>query len=627
MFDFVQNNKRLVQIFMALIILPFALWGIDSYSRAGKSVDVATVNGTKISVREFDNALRQQQARMRQQLGSNFDAAMLDRPEMKRAVIDNLISQRLLTEHAMDANLVVMDEQIARLIGSVEAFQVEGKFDKKRYAEVLSRQNLSPLAFEASLRGDLLGQQVQDAYVQNGFVSSSVVDNIIRLNEQQRQISVSPVALHQFELQAQVDDAAVLKYYEQNALEFQVAEQAKVEYVRLSVEALMLKINISKDELRKYYDDHLGEFGSPEELRAAHILISANDTAPQAEQDSAKDKAEKLLEQVRANPANFAELAKNNSDDPGSAANGGDLGWFGRGMMVKPFEDAVFALKKGEISGLVKTDFGFHIIRLQDIKPSRALAFDEVRESIGYKLRQQKAADMFAELAEKFSNVVYEQSDTLKPAAELAGTGIEKSGWLTKGAGANEPWTPAMLEAVFADDVTKGKRNTSAIEVAENTLIAARVLEYKPAAVQQFSEVKDNISQKLRRQKAVEMAVNYGKGLLEKLKAGDRLKLNWERAQGITRGNYGSLDPELVRSIFQADFTQLPQYIGSETSQGGYVIARIESVKDGDEITDSKRARYMQQLRQLSGEAMSQAFLSNERQLAKISVNMPASQP
>ena len=624
MFDFVHENKRLVQVFMALIILPFAFWGVDSYNRSGNSADVAaTVDGTKITQQEFENALRQQQARLRQQLGANFDAAMFDNPEMKRAVMDNLVAQRLLVVRAKAAGLVVTDEQVARLIGSIEAFQSEGTFDKKRYGEVLSSQSISPLTFEARLRDELLGQQMQDVYSQNGFVSGQVAERIIRLNEQQRVVSVSPVPMQQFEAQAKVDDAVVKEYYEQNPKEFQVQEQVKVEYVKLSVDGLLPRVSVAKDEVRKYYDDHSSDFGAPEERQAAHILISVNAAAPQAEQDLAKAKAEQLLQQARRNPAKFAELARNNSQDPGSAANGGDLGFFGRGMTLKPFEDAVFALKVGEISDVVKSDFGYHIIKLAGVKPSKALPFDEVREGIANKLRQQKAVDMFAELAEKFSNVVYEQSDTLKSAADLAGAEIVQGGWLTKGMVAGAPWTPMLLQAVFSDEAAKGKRNTSAIEVAANTLVAARVLEYKPAAVRPIGEVQEMIRQKLVRQQAVELATKQGIALVEQLQGGNKPKLSWASPQTITRGQHGSLDAGLVRQVFQADVAKLPQYIGVETAQNGYVIARIDAVKEGEAISDAKRASYSQQLRQLTGEEMSHAYLSNAKQQASIKVNLP----
>ncbi len=624
MFDFVHEKKRLVQIVLALVILPFAFWGVDSYNQSGNTAEaVATVNDAKITQQEFENALRQQQDRLRQMLDANFDAAMLDNPEIKRAVIDNLVAQRLLVESAKAVGLAVSDEQVAQVIQSIEAFQDNGKFDKKRYEAVLANQNMSPLMFEARLRGELIGQQMRDAYVQNGFASASVADNVIRLNEQQRVVSVSPISFQPFMAQAKVDEAAQKKYYEQNQKEFQVQEQAKVEYVKLSVDNLLAKAEVKTEDARKYYDEHQSEFGTPEERQAAHILIAVAAAAPQAEQDAARAKAEQLLQQVKQNPAKFADLARQNSQDPGSAANGGSLGYFGRGMMAKPFEETAFALKQDEISGLVKSDFGYHIIKLLAVKPARLLPFDEAREGVINKLRQQKAADMFAELAERFSNTVYEQSDTLKPAADLIGAKIEQSGWLVKGVVAGEPWTAKMLQAIFTDETVKNKRNTAAIEVAVNTLVAARVLEYKPAATRELGEVQEMIHQKLLNQQALELAAGQGKMLLEQLQRGDKPALNWTAAQTVTRAQHGSLDKELVRKIFQADAAMLPRYVGAEAPQNGYMLARIDAVKESGRPDDAKRAGYAQKLRQLTGEEMFRAYLADAKQQATIKVNLP----
>jgi len=628
MFDFVHEKKRLVQIILALIILPFAFWGVDSYNRSGNTAEVvATVNDAKITQREFESALRQQQDRLRQMLGTNFDAAMLDNPEMKHAVMDNLVAQRLLAERAKAIGLAVSDEQMAQVIQSIEAFQDNGKFDKKRYEAALANQNMSPLMFEARLRSELLGQQMRDAYIQNGFASNSVADNIIRLYEQQRVVSTSPISFQPFMDQAKVDEAALKKYYEQNQKEFQVQEQARVEYVKFSVDNLLAKVEVKPEDARKYYDEHQSDFGTPEERQAAHILVALAAAAPQAEQDAAKVKAEQLLQQARKNPAGFADLAKQNSQDPGSAANGGSLGFFGHGMMVKPFEDAAFTLKQGEISGLVKSDFGYHIIKLLAIKPARLLPFDEAREGIVNKLRQQKAVDMFAERAEKFSNTVYEQSDTLKPAADMVGAKIEQSGWLVKGVAAGEPWTAKMLQTIFADEVVKNKRNTAAIEVAANTLVAARILEYKPAASRAFGEVQEMIRQKLLHQQALELAAKQGKTLLEQLQRGDKSALSWTAAQTVTRAQQGSLDKELVRKIFQADAAKLPQYVGAETPQNGYMLVRIDAVKEGGKPDDAKRAGYAQKLRQLTGEEIFRAYLADAKQQATIKVKLPGTAP
>jgi len=628
MFDLVHKNKRLIQIILAIVILPFAFWGVDSYTRSVNTSDVvATVNGSKISQQEFGNALRQQQDRLRQQLGKNLDPAMLDSPGMKRAVLDNLVSQRLMMQSARDVRLVVTDEQVAGVISGIEAFQDGGKFDRKRYEAVLANQGKSPISFEERLREDMLWQQMEEAYLQNGYSPNSVVEKIIRLNEQQRTVSVSPISLQSFIAQAKVDEDALKKYYNQNLQEFQVREQAKVGYVKFTIDDLLNKIDVSTEELHKYYDEHQGELGTPEERRAAHILIAVAANASHEKQDAARNKAELLLRQITKAPAKFAELAKQNSQDPGSAAKGGDLGFFGRGMMVKPFEEAVFSMKPGEVSGLVKSDFGYHIIKLLAIKPSSTIPFAEAREGIFNKLREQKAAGKFAELAEKFSNTVYEQSDTLKPAAELIGGKIEQSGWLVNGVDGGEPWTTKMLQAIFTDEVVKSKRNTAAIEVAPNILVAARVVEYKPVAVSAFADVREVIRQKLLVKQALEMSAEQGKLMLAQLQSGaSTLKLNWGPVQTITRAQYGSLDAGLVNNIFQANPGKFPYYVGFEAGQKGYFLARIDAVKDG-EPDQEKHLRYAQQLRQLTGEEMFRAYLADARQHADIKLKLPEAAP
>jgi len=628
MFDFVHEKKRLVQIVLALIILPFAFWGMDSYRQSENTAEVvATVNGAKISRQEFENTLRQQQDRLRQMLGANLDAAMLENPEMKRAVLDTLIVQRLLLERAKSNGLAISDEQMAQVIQGIEAFQDNGRFDKKRYETALANQNMSPLMFEARLRSELLGQQMRDAYLQNGFASDSVADNVIRLYEQQRVVSTSSISSQSFMAQAKVDDAALKKYYEQNQNEFQVQEQAKVEYVKFSVDDLLAKAEVKTEDARKYYEEHQSDFGTPEERHVAHILVAVAAAAPQAEQDAARAKAEKLLQQAKMNSAGFADLAKQNSQDPGSAANGGSLGYFGRGMMVKPFEDAAFTLEKGEISELVKSDFGYHIIKLLAVKPAKLLPFDEARTGIINKLRQQKAADLFAELAEKFSNTVYEQSDTLKPAADLVGAKIEQSGWLVKDMPAGEPWTAKILQTIFTDDVVKEKRNTAAIEVAPNTLVAARIVEYRPASTRALAEVQEIIHQELLHQQAMELAASQGKKLLQRLQHGEKPALKWAAAQTVSRTLNGSLDKELVRKIFQANATRLPQYVGAETPQNGYLLIRIDAVKEVSKPDDAKRADYAQKLRQLAGDELYKAYLADARQQATIKVTLPEKTP
>ncbi|MGA8148653.1 MAG: SurA N-terminal domain-containing protein [Gallionellaceae bacterium] len=620
MFDFVHENRRLIQIVLALIILPFAFWGVDSYRRSAAGEALATVNGEKIGQQEFDNALRQQEDRMREVMGDKFDPAMFDKPEIKHSVLDNLVSQRLMTSQAQGQGLTVSDAQLAQVISEIGAFQKDGKFDKERYESALRSQNMTPPIFEERVRQELSLRQLTDAYNQNGYASNIIADRLIHLNEQQRVVSTLQVLPDSFLKQVKVDDAEIKKYYENNTAEFQSPEQVRVAYVTFAVDSLLPQIKVDEAEVKKYYEDHQPEFGIQEQRHAAHILISVSPQASDADKQAAKAKAEQVLQQVRQSPGKFADFARQYSQDTGSAANGGDLGMFTRGMMVKPFEDVAFKLKPGEISGLVQSDFGFHIIKLLSIVPAKMKPLSEVKGEIEQKLKLQKANDEFADLADKFNNTVYEQSDSLKPAAELVKAQVQQSSWLGKGQAGGLPWTDKALQAVFTNDVLKAKRNSAVVEIGPNNLLAARMLEYKPASTRSLAEVSESIRQKLMRQQAMELASKQGQDILARLQHGENPKLDWKGAQTITRMQPAGLSRELVQKIFQTDSAKLPAYLGMQDAQKGYVLVRIDAVKEGPAIDDAKRDRYLQEIRKLTGEEMYQAYLADARKHADIKI-------
>jgi peptidyl-prolyl cis-trans isomerase D len=629
MFDFVHENKRVIQIVLGLIILPFMLWGVDSYRRSASSSEgsvLATVNGDKITQPEFDRAMRQQQDRMRELMGDKYDPEMFSKPETRQAILDNLVEQHLLMSQAHNAGLRASDGQLAQTIAGFQAFQTDGKFDKQRYESVLKSQNMSPLTFEARVRQELGMRQLSDAYVRNGYASNTAAADLIHLYEQQRVVSLAQIALEPFLKEVTVSDREVKDYYEKNTGEFRKPEQVQAEYVVFSAEALQPQMTVNEAEIKKYYDEHQPEFGTAEQRQAAHILITVSAQASEADKQAARARAEKILKEVRQSPGKFADLARQYSQDPGSAANGGDLGMFGRGVMAKPFEDAVFKLKPGEISGLVQTEFGFHIIKLLAVNPAKVEPLDAVKNTIIQRLKQQKAKDRFAELAEKFSNTAYEQSDTLKPAADLVKMPVQKSAWLSKGEAGELPWTKEALDAVFSREAVTDKRNTAAMEVAPDTLLAARVIGYKQAGTLPLAEVSGAIRQKLLQQRARELAVRNGKDTLEQLRRGENPKLDWKPGQVVTRAQGAMNDGSIVRQIFRADMAKLPAYVGVENPKGGYTLARIDAVKDVDAIDGAKLARYEQQLRQLTGEELFRAYVADARQHADINIKKLASE-
>ncbi|MDO8988546.1 MAG: SurA N-terminal domain-containing protein [Sideroxyarcus sp.] len=619
MFDFVQENRRPVQIVLALIIVPFALWGVDSYQKSGDGAVLASVNGEKIGQQEFDYALNQQQQRIREMAGANFDPTFFDKPEIKHSVLDGLVTQRVIALEARKAGLSLTNEQIGQILINIGDFQTDGKFDRQRYEAVLREKGKTPSGFDAEIRQAVLAQQLTEAYAQNGYAADAVAENLIRLNEQQRSVAVARLDAAAFAKQVKVPDSAVNDYYNSNAQEFQVPERASVEYVVLSADALLPQVSVNDAEIKQYYEEHQAEFGTQEQRQAAHILITVAKQASDADRQAAKAKAEQILQEIKQAPSKFAALAKQHSQDPGSAANGGDLGMFGRGAMVKPFEDSVFSLEVGELSGLVQTDYGYHIIKLLAAKPAKIQPLGEVKNLIAQRLKLQHAGDKFAELAEGFNNSVYEQSDSLKPAADLIGATVQRGVWLSKGQAPAGLWTEKALEAVFSEDALKNKRNTAAVEVAPNTLLSARVVEYKPASARPLNEVSAGIRQKLEKQQAAELALQQGQKMLEQLQRGEKAAVNWNAAQFLTRNQRSGIEPGLLQAVFGADTGKLPAYVGV-ASGGGYALARIDAVKAPAVIDDAKRSGYAQQIRQITGEELLMSYLADAKKRADITM-------
>ena len=415
MFDFVHGHKRAVQVVLALIILPFALWGVESYRTSGDTGYVASVQGDKIPVREFDIALKEQQDRLRTVMGPSYDPARFERAEFRYSLVENLIRQRLLLREAADAGLAVSDAQLASIIQGIASFQQDGRFSRQRYESLLRNQSMTSLMFEAKLRQELMVQQLTDAYTQSVFVPDTVIDRLVRLNEQRREVSVVLLSPDSNLKRVKVEPSELKTYYDGHPAAFQVPEQVRLEYVILSADMLQSQVQVTPEETKKYYEEHEKEFSQPEQRQASHILLGVAPNAGEAERAAARKKAEDLLGQIRQAPGKFAELAREHSRDPGSANKGGDLGYFDRGAMVKAFDEAVFQMNPGEIRGPVQTDFGYHLIKLTGIKPGKVASLEKAKDRIEQDLKKQKAGKRFAEAAENFSNMVFEQSDSLKP--------------------------------------------------------------------------------------------------------------------------------------------------------------------------------------------------------------------
>ena len=622
MFDFVSKHKRLLQLLLILFIVPpFAFWGIDSYQRFfSTTADVAEVNGQPISEREFGDQMKQQQDRVRALLGANFDAAAFDTPELRARVLDGMIAQRLLVQQAVRGNLAISNDQLREVIASEPAFQEGGKFSRERYEDTLRREGYTVPTYEAILRRDLILQQFVSALGDSGIASRVATHQLAALRGEQREVSEYVVSADPFATKVSIDPKEARAYYDSNRSRFLVPEQVKVEYVVFNSNSVLATETVSEDEIKSWYDSHIEQYQEKEERRASHILITVKAGASDAEKAKAREKAQALLDQVRKSPQSFAELAKKYSEDKESGARGGDLGYFARGMMVPAFENAAFRLKPDEISGLVESEFGFHIIRLTGIKPAKVRSLQEVRADIERELKKQRAGRKFAEAAETFSNLVYEQSDSLKAAADRFKLAIQTSGWVTRKAAPEQILNhPRVLSALFSDDAIKSHRNTEAIEVVPGTLIAARVAEHRAEAAKPFEEVRGDIVRELTRKQAAQQAAKLGEEKLAELRKGNASAVAFGPAKTVTREDPKAVKPEYVEPIFRADRSKLPAYAGVALPEG-YAILRVSRVVDAP-ADEAKEKSLQTELARAMGAQEFQSYLAGLRAGAKIDIN------
>ncbi len=628
MLDFVRNNKRITQGFLALITLPFAFWGVDSYVRnADVGAGVATVGGSKITRQELQSAMREQQERMRAQLGGKVDPAMFETPQMRRAVLDSLVTQRLLAEQTQKAKLVVGNEQLIQFIAGVPSLQENGKFSKERYEALVAAQGMSKEMFEARLRQDMAMQQLMLPVIEAGITGQVAAARWLVTQLEQREIGEVRLMPESYAGQVKLAADVVQKHYEANRKQYELPEQVRAEFLVLSRDGMIAQASVSDEEVKAAYQSRADRYKDGETRRASHILIRAAKDAPEAEAKAAKAKADELLAQVKKAPADFAKIAKQNSQDPGSAEKGGDLDWFGRGAMVKAFEDTAFTLKEGQVSDVVRSDFGFHIIRLAGVRAERSKPFEEVKADLLAELKREAGMKKYAEAAEAFGNTVYEQADSLKPAAEKWKLEIRQTQWLAKGGKLPPPFdNPKLAAALFSDDGLKNKRNSEAVEVAPGALVSARVLEHKPAALQSLDVVKGDIEKRLVRDEAFKLATKDGEDKLSRLAKGEVVALNWSPARNVSRTAAQGMPADSLRAVFKADTGKLPAYTGVAVPGNGYALYRISSVKGVGEVgkDDPVGRALAQQYTRFVAEEEFSAWMSTLKEKYPVEINKAA---
>ncbi|OWY40414.1 peptidylprolyl isomerase [Xenophilus sp. AP218F] len=599
MFEFVQNNKVFIQVVLGAVALTFVGFGVGSYE-AMDDPYIVKVGDTKIYKRDLDRVLE----------GQPSD------PATRQAALENLIRQELLLADARANGATVTPEQLRKVIGSVPAFQENGQFNQARYSAFLQERHLSAEAFEAQISRDILLQSQLTSLAGSEFVANAVVTRVAALLGEAREVQPLVLKPADFAAEVKTDPAAIKAYYDANAKRFSKPEMVKLDYVVLSQDAVAQGIKISDEEAQQYYEKHKAEL-SNEQRRASHILLAVSKDAKPDQRAKVKAEADALLKEVRANPAKFAEIAKQKSQDPGSAANGGDLGFFDRGMMVKPFDDVVFRMKPGQISEVVQTEYGYHIIRLDEIK---APDFAAVKAAVVEKLKNQKAGAQFRAQVEKLNEIAYQQGDSLKGIVDALKLEVKRSDWLSRNAPAADPLLNAkVLEAAFSDDVLKKKHNSEPVDAGNGAMVVARIAEHQPSRQQPLTEVSEQIKSELVARDGAKLAEKKGQSLLLELKAGKGLEAqSWGAAKTVSRRNADGLPSGDVRAVFAASANKLPAFAGSKRDNGEYAIYRIEKVIAAPAASDADRAQLGGLLGEMSANSQLASYLEALRQKYKV---------
>ena len=612
-------QTKAAQVILALVLIPFALFGIDSYlNQAGNNLSIAKVDGYKIALPEYNRAIENVRNRIMSE-GKKVDPAMFDSFEFKESVVDGLITKQLINNDIKKSQFKITDQQLSQYIIGMPDFQKDGKFSQELYDKVLQNNQLNPKKFEESIRNDLLIQQVRDGLQKLTFIPPNNLTETLKATSQQREVTVAEFKTKEYMAKANISEKDMQAFYDQNKSKFLAPEQVKAEFVVFSLTSILPSITVSEDEVKAFYKTNADKYQNQQQREASHILIAASKNAAPAEKAKAKAKAEDVLGQIKRNPKQFEELATKYSQDPESAKKGGDLGAFGRGMMVKPFDDAVFSMKVNEISGIVESDFGYHIIKLTRVIGEGG-GFDAIKPQIKAELIYQKAQDKYAALAEDFSNKVYEQSSSLDVVSKKFNLPIQKTDWISQNESDKFFKNEALMNALYSKESIKDRRNTEAIEVTPNNLISARVVDYKAQSTKPFAEVKKSIEDYLKFEAAKKLVATEGEAALKSVADASR-KIDWQATVLVDRKNTKGLSQAITNQAYKMPTDKLPSYSGFVDGNNGYVIIKVSKVAfPNDDNEENKKEFAASYAEALSSEYLS-AYLKGLKAKSSVSVN------
>lgn len=602
----IRDNSQgwIAKTIIGIIVMLLALTGFEAiFNAASNNQNAAEVNGEEISRYDLDQAMNMQRRQLAQQLGQDFDASLLDDRLLRDSALGSLIDRMLLLQSAKNANFAFSSEALDQLILQTPEFQVDGAFSAARFDQVIQQMGYSRLQFRQLLEQEMLIGQLRAGISGTGFVTDQQVDNFARLEMQTRDFATLTLPAQQEAIE--VGDEQIKEYYEANADRFRTPEQVIVEYVELKKESFFDQVEVSDEELQELYQKQIANLA--EQRRAAHILI---ETGGELSDDEAKAKIDEIATRVK-NGDDFAAVAKEASQDPGSANEGGDLGFSGPGVYDPAFEDALYALNEGEVSAPVKSEFGWHIIKLLGVQSPEVPAFESLKPQLVRELKAQQVEQRFVETSKQLEDSAFEASDLAQPAQEL-GLMVQTTEAFGRDGGEGITANRQVIQAAFSDEVLVDGANSSVIELDPDTSITLRVKEHlKPAAIP-LADVREDIVQQLQRSLAAEAARAKGEQLLADLRKGQQPDDGqWQAVEAATRSQEG-VAPALLQAVFRMprpEQQDKPSYSGVALSNGDYAVVRLNGVNEPEAaLTDEEKLNYRRFLASRVGQQDFAAF-------------------
>jgi len=617
-------------VIISLLIVVFAVWGVGSYFAPDPDPVIIDVDGQETHLREFQREMQSTRQRLRESLGARYNEDLFPVELLRRQVVQRFVNQALLRGMSEAAEMRIGDEQLAAGIRNEAAFQIDGRFSADKYRQLLGYQGMSEAGFEQLQRSAQTVAQIENGVKRTAFATAQEVDRALALIDQTREISHLDFSPGEFADGLELTDAAIEGYYQDHIQEFSEPEQVEVDYLELSLDALADKITVSDDAVAARYEEAKESLKTPETRRARHILVEVAQDADAETLAAAEKKVTDIKARLDAGE-DFATVAKETSADPGSAAKGGDLGFFGRKAMVPAFEEAAFSLETGTVSEPVRSPFGFHLIEVTEVKEEQVKPLSEVRERLVREEQLAEAEQQFYELGETLANVAYEQPDSLDPAVDAVGLAIQHAGPFSRDNGKGIAAERVFVDAAFRRDLIDNGTNSEPLELSPTRIVILRVTEHKPATPKPLADVRAEVEKDLRRQEAQKETQRLGVALLELLQAGgDPTKTVADHGREWTSdGLIGRDNRTLPATVIQEAFSVVPPaadsqggFAGAETGDGGYTLVWVTAVKNGspEDAEPAKHEGVAAALARRWGEAGYSALISDLRSKAEIKI-------